>query len=345
MLLVPLLVAVACTTAPAAAPKPAPAAAPTASQAPAQANAPLPVDNAPFTVGFIQGMLDVPVGVIQKQNLASKYAVNVEFKQLGDPDAINDAFFLKQITFQPGADTAKSAIRKIQSGYGLAIYPTFKATNKLVVRSDSPIQSLADLRGQRIAVMSNTGSEFMILKWILRTDHGIDLLRDVDARSVPPPVALQLMEQREVVGALLFEPWASRSMMGGRTRVVMDIQQEWQKRKGQPLWFSAIHVDDTFAREHPNAVKRYLQAYTEAVDYINKNPEDVFSRYREAFQITNDADFQMILRNHDGIFTTRWDDAVINSIKEYLKLAVEEGTIQRVPDELFSKDFIPPPIQ
>src|SRR5687767_11078173 len=104
------------------------------------------------------------------------------------------------------------------------------------------------------------------------------------------------MEQREVVGALLFEPWASRAMMGGRTRVLMDIQQEWQKRKGQPLWFSAIHVDDTFAREHPNAVKRYLQAYTEAVDYINKNPEDVFSRYKEAFQITNDADFQMILR-------------------------------------------------
>lgn len=294
-----------------------------------------------FTVGFIQGMLDVPVSAIKKLELDKKYNLNVEFKQFGDPDAINDAFMLKRITIQPGMNVLVAGNRKIQSGYGLAIFPTFKATNKLVVKADSPVRSLAELRGKRIAVMSTTGGEFLVLKWVMRTDYGIDLLKDVDPRSVPPPVALQLLAQGEVAGALLFEPFASRAMFGGKSRVLWDIQQDWQKRKGQPLWFSAIHVDDSFARAHPDTVKRYLRAYSEAVDYINKNPGATYQRYKDAFKITDEADFQLLLKNHSDIFTTKWDDEIIGSIKEYIRLAVGEKVMPRVVDELFSKDFVP----
>lgn len=294
-----------------------------------------------FTVGFIQGMLDVPVSVMKKLELDKRHKLNVEFKQFGDPDAINDAFMLKRITIQPGLNVLVAGNRKIQSGYGLAVFPTFKATNKLVVRADSPARSVADLKGKRIAVMSTTGGEFLVLKWIMKTDHGMDLLKDVDPRSVPPPVALQLLGQGDVAGALLFEPWATRAMFGGKARVLSDIQQEWRKRKGQPLWFSAIHVDDSFGRTNPDAVKRYLKAYSEAVDYINKNPGAVYQRYKDAFKITDEADFQLLLKNHSDIFTTKWDDRIIGSIKEFMRLAVEEKLMPRVPDELFSKDFAP----
>lgn len=294
-----------------------------------------------FSAGYIMGMLDVPVSAIKQLGLDKKYGLNVEFKQFGDPDAINDAFMLKRITFQPGMNVLVGGNRKIQTGYGLAVFPTFKATNKLVVRADSPVRSLADLRGKRIAVASTTGGEFLVLKWVMRTDHGMDILKDVDPRSVPPPVALQLLTQGEVAAALSFEPFASRAMFGGKTRVVWDIQQDWQKRKGQPLWFSAIHVDDSFARANPDTVKRYLRAYSEAVDYINKDPAATYQRYKDAFKITDEADFQLLLKHHSDIFTTKWDDKVIGSIKEFMRIAVEEKLMPRVPDELFSKDFVP----
>ena len=294
-----------------------------------------------FSVGFIQGSTTaVPVSIIKRLELDKKHGLNMETKQFGDPDSINDAFVLKRLTFQPGLDVLVGGNNKIKSGYGLAIFPTFKATNKLVVRADSPLRSVAELRGKRIAVMS-TGGEFLVLKWIMRTEHGIDLLKDVDPRSVPPPVALQLLTQGEVAAALVFEPAVSRALFGGKGRVLWDIQQEWQKRKGQPLWFSAIHVDDSFARTYPDTVKRYLRAYSEAVDYINKNPAATYQSYKDSFKITDEADFQLLLKNLSDILTTKWDDKVIGSIKEYMRIAVEEKLMPRVADELFSKDFAP----
>jgi ABC-type nitrate/sulfonate/bicarbonate transport system substrate-binding protein len=354
-----ILLAIAITLAacaPAASPGPAakPAAAPTAGAAgaapkPATGDAPgaasreVPVDEAPFSVGYIQGMLAIPVGVMQRLDLPKKYSLNVEFRQFGDPDVINDAWVLKQITVQPGMNVLIAGTRKVQTGYGLAIFPTFKATNKVVVPTASPLQSLADLRGQRVAVSSTTGGEFSVLKWILKSDYNLDILRDMDPRPVPPPVALQLLGQGDAAALMMFEPWASRAMFGGRGRVLADLQQEWQRRKGQPLWFSAIHVDDTFARAHPNAIKRYLMAYSEAVDYINRDSPDVRQLLREVFNLTDDADAQLFHEHVKGVFTNRWDDQTIAAIKEYMQIEVAEGNLPRVVDELFTREFAPAP--
>jgi ABC-type nitrate/sulfonate/bicarbonate transport system substrate-binding protein len=234
-----------------------------------------------------------------------------------------------------------SGTRKVSTNYGLAVFPTFKATNKVVVKPNSPLQTAADLRGQRLAVSSTSGGEFSVLKWLLKSDYNIDLMRDVDPRPVPPPVSLQLLNQNEVAGLMMFEPWASRAMFSGNGRVLVDIQQEWQKRRNAPLWFSAIHVDDTFARQHPNALKRYLQAYSEAVDYINRDSPDVRQVVREIFNINDEGDAQVLYENIRGVFTNRWDDEVINSIKQYMQLEVAEGNLPRVVDELFSKEYAP----
>ena len=294
-----------------------------------------------FSVGTVPGTSAVPLSIIQQLQLDKKYKLNMEIRQFGDFDAIDDAYALKRITMNTGESVLVGGTHKIKSGYGLAIFPAFKATNKLLVRADSPVRSLADLRGKRIAVISTTGGEFPVLKWIMKTDHGMDIMKDVDPRPVAPPLALQLLTQGDVAASLLFEPFASRAMFGGKARVLLHVGQEWQKRKGQPLWFSAIHVDDSFARANPDTIKRFLRAYSEAVDYINKNPREVYQRYKDAFKITDEADFELLLKNFSDIFTTKWDDQVIGSIKEYMRILVEEKLMSRVPDELFSKDFAP----
>ena len=49
----------------------------------------------------------------------------------------------------------------------------------------------------------------------------------------------------------------------------------------------------------------------------------------------------MLLKHHTDMFTTKWDDKVIGSIKDFMRIAVEEKVLARVVDELFSKDFVP----
>ncbi|MEA2660803.1 MAG: NitT/TauT family transport system substrate-binding protein [Chloroflexota bacterium] len=298
-------------------------------------------DNAAFSVGYLVGGIDIPINVIKQLGLVQKYGLNVEFKQFGDPNVLNDAWLNKQITFQPGMDTAQAAAKKLQNGYGLAAFSTFLALNKIVVKTASPLKTIADLKGQKLAVVGNQ-SEFLILQSWLKSDHGIDLLKDVDVRIVAPPVAVQLWTQGDVAATLLFEPFASSLLFGGKGRVIWDVQQEWQKKFGQPLWFSAYCVDDSFAKAHPVAVKNYFAAYKEAVTYINANAAAVYQGYKTDFKITDDADYQLLLKNLQfapGFFSTKWDDAVIGSIKKYLQIAVDLGQLKSIPDQLFTKDF------
>ena len=67
----------------------------------------------------------------------------------------------------------------------------------------------------------------------------------------------------------------------------------------------------------------------------------MYQRYKDAFKIQDEADFQLLLKNLMNAFTNKWDDKLIDSIKEFMRIAVEEKLLPRVADELFSKDYVP----
>jgi len=292
-------------------------------------------------VAFFPGAISVPINVMETQKLPQKFGINVDFKRFADPEATDLAWIHGEVHLQPGINLNQSAANFLKTGHGLVVFPTFMATNKVLVKADSGIGQLKDLKGKRLGIPSRTSGESVVLRWLL-DEAGLRWERDVDVREIPPNVLPGMLQRAQVDAIVLFEPFASRAIDegGGAVKLLSDLQVEWQKRKGFPLMFSAIHVDDKFARKNPEVVKKYLAMYKEAVEYIEKNPDSVYGFYRGIFKFTPEG-FNLLKRNLRGIYPLEWNDKMIAGMKDYLSLAVRYGLLPRVPDEMFTREFAP----
>lgn len=176
------------------------------------------------------------------------------------------------------------AINAFSKSKGKALRIVAGATSggaQLVVQPG--IATPSDLRGTTLATPQLGNTQDVALRdWLQRT-AGLktDPQRGGDVTIAPTDNAttLQLFKDRKIDGAWLPEPWASRLVIEGGGSVLVDERDLWPD--GQ---FVTTHlvVAATFLAEHPDVVKRLLEAHAETTAWINAHPD-------EAKEVVNDA--------------------------------------------------------
>jgi NitT/TauT family transport system substrate-binding protein len=143
----------------------------------------------------------------------------------------------------------------------------------LVVRPEAAIKEPADFDGKRIASpqLGNT-QDVALRKWLL--DNGLGAKEsggNVDVLPTQNPDALNLFRQGEIDGAWVPEPWATRLIQEAGGEIFLDERELWPD--GQ---FVTVHlvVSTEFLEEHPDTVKKLVQASVETTEWINDNPVD-----------------------------------------------------------------------
>src|SRR5438094_8730736 len=202
---------------------------------------------------------------------------------------LGDGVTIEQHTFNAGGD----AVTAILSGsldvgfvgpnptvnadgpsHGQAIHVISGATSGgalLVVRPD--ITSPSQLRGKEIADPQLGGTQDVALRWYLKSQgFKTDTLGGGDVSVLPQDNALTLnaFKQRQIDGAWLPEPWASRLVVEGGGRVLVDERTLWPAGK-----FVTTHlvVSQDFLSKYPGTVKKLLQAEVQTNDWIDANPD------------------------------------------------------------------------
>lgn len=295
----------------------------------------------PIKVGIIPGIIDVPVLLMEAMGLPAKYGVKLDIRRFGDPGTLNDAWLHREIQIQPGINVLQSSAHHLKTGYGLAVFSSFLAPNKVVVKSASPITQLKDLKGKRLGIPSRLSGESLVLGWLLG-EVGVSWQKDVDVREIPPGVLPGMVQRDQIDAMVLFEPLSSVALTTGPNRVALDIQKEWQRRQGFPLMFSAIHVDDRFARENGEVLRAYLRMYREAALQIPKDPDRAFAHYKTALKLS-ERSFEVLKENMKNIYPVEWNEKTIREMHEYLKLGVRLGLIEKVPEGMFTLEYAPRP--
>jgi NitT/TauT family transport system substrate-binding protein len=138
----------------------------------------------------------------------------------------------------------------------------------LVVRADSGIQKPEDFHGKRVASPQLGNTQDVSLREWLRS-HGMksrDKGGDVDVLPIANPDQLTLFLKKEIDAAWAPEPWASRLVHEAKGRIFLDERQLWPS--GQFVT-SHLIVGTKFLREHPDIVRKWLQAHVELTDWIN----------------------------------------------------------------------------
>lgn len=143
----------------------------------------------------------------------------------------------------------------------------------LIVRNDAGIQKAEDFHGKRIGSPQMGNTQDVALRAWLKS-NGIktkDKGGDVQVIPVANPDQLTLFLKKELDAAWAPEPWASRLIREANGRLFLDERTLWPN--GQFITAHLI-VSTKFLKEHPELVKKWLEAHVELTDWINGHPAD-----------------------------------------------------------------------
>jgi NitT/TauT family transport system substrate-binding protein len=144
------------------------------------------------------------------------------------------------------------------------------------------ITSPAQLKGKKIADPQLGGTQDVALRWYLKGQgFKTDTAGGGDVNVLPEDnsQSLTAFRQGQVDGAWVPEPWASRLVVEGGGKVLVDERDLWP---GGQFATTNLIVSRQFLDAHPKRVKALLEGLYQATQYINSNPA-------QAQTVTNDA--------------------------------------------------------
>lgn len=137
--------------------------------------------------------------------------------------------------------------------------PTAQA---VVVRKDSPITQLAQLRGQRVAFAKGAGAHFLLLQALQRSGLG---LRDVEPAYLSPADARAAFENGNVAAWVIWDPFLAAVQRQAQARVLVD-------GSGLSAYRRFYLAATPFAQRHPEVLATAFVELQRAGEWIKANP-------------------------------------------------------------------------
>jgi sulfonate transport system substrate-binding protein len=139
------------------------------------------------------------------------------------------------------------------------------AGNAILVPSDSPISSLAELKGKKISVPFGSTAHAMLIRAV--QDLGWDPNRDVEIVTQTPEVAGSALKAHQIDAHANFVPFGELFPFRGFARKIYD---------GSSTGVTTTHgiqVRSDYAAAHPDIVVAFLKATLEADRLLAADPE------------------------------------------------------------------------
>ena len=289
------------------------------------------------------GAQDFVHDVMERQKLLQKYDLPYERVQSLNPPALHIMIAEKSVDIGYGGLTAMARARAEGKG-ALVIFGIFSPVNAVIVPKNSPVKSLADLRGKRVGNFGGPGaattSMFMAIakRW-----HGLDLLRDLELITAPGPALAGLLDRGDLAAALVGTVESLRFPLTGKYRVIMDLSGEWEKRAGRAPAHVTITTNEEFAKVHPDILKRYLRAYLDATKYIREHSE-VWEEYAKRIQLTEAGGVAALRDNMGPRIVDKWDKDQMKVQQDFLEVARDilgPKVLREVPKGLMTDAYNP----
>lgn len=326
------------------APKPTQAPAKSAA-APAKASA----QPAKIRLAIMKGQQMFPIMVMEELGLAKKYGFVLEQKAAASPDAINVLIISKDVDVALNA--WPEAIRFRAKGVNiLNVYPLARFINMVLVKNESPLKTLEDVKGKKLgtfyAPTSVTSAIFRVagLKY-----YGFDPYKDTNLQQAAKPLLIGLMDKGEVDAIYLSEPEVSQMLATGKYRALAQIRDIYDTKAGGadvPLQL-VVQMQQEFTEKNPETAKAFVAAFQESVRYIKNNP-NVWKKLAAEVNIS-DPKAADLLRDSVGwsYVAKPWDDNYLKQQVQFVKDARAILGPDWMPEgdymETFSSKFLPAP--
>jgi NitT/TauT family transport system substrate-binding protein len=152
-------------------------------------------------------------------------------------------------------------------GAKLLFYPYSSAVGSVMVKNDSPLHGIADLKGRVLAVAGGPLDKSWLIVQAAAMRKGIDLKREATLQYGAPPLIFQKLQQGEAEAGLNFWNFCARLEAQGYRRI-LDVRDA-QAALGlqQPVALLGYAFSEEFAVRHKSTIDSFI-AMAQAADDI-----------------------------------------------------------------------------
>ncbi len=215
-------------------------------------------------IGWVYAMANTPILVAYHNGFFSQAGVEVELRTFNSGPLLKRA--LEAGDLDMGYIGMPPAYHSIAEGADLKIVAKVNyGQAALITTKNSPIKTLADLKGKRIAgVRQGSGMDVLLKSIVLKEAAGLDASKDVTILHMPSKMMVESVNKNVVDAAFTWEPYISFAELTGHADVLFDMN----KAVPNYPWYVIVanHKTRTLNRD---AMYKILKAHKRAVAYLN----------------------------------------------------------------------------
>ncbi len=209
---------------------------------------------------------------------------------------------------------------------------TYHANHLIVVPNNSPIKTVADLKGKTIAMQPKGAAGYVTFAVTMR-EYGINIDKDDKLLFGSNPEIVDFLVKGDADAAIMSHPSITATLLTGKYRVIGKMEDLWKAKTGRSQPFVVLVAYDDWITQHKDLAKSVIAAYTEAAQLIKQRPEVLTedTDFLAAMGVKSDAAKKMIQDNLQSDYYTEWNDQVAGDVKFLLQKSIDAG--------LFPKDI------
>lgn len=286
-------------------------------------------------IGWVYAMANAPVVIANEKGYFKDAGIDVELLPFTSGPLVQQALAAGQL------DMAYVGTPPVYHWYSRGLKSQILAKVNygqaaVIARKDSPINSLQDLKGKKIAgVRKGSGMDVLLRGHVLRGAANLEPDKDIQIISMPPGNMGSSVESGVVDAAFIWEPFTTQYLLRGKTKLIFDMNQSVPHYP----WYVVMALPDTLQNKR-DAVAKVLKAHRRAIDFLNSKPDagnDIIAR---AFKLEDIIDASG--RSIPAI------DVVAKARErlgwEWNISAADEAFIKTLMDDSFKLGFIPAPL-
>jgi taurine transport system substrate-binding protein len=259
----------------------------------------------------------------------------IEYLRFDAGRDVNTALAAKGIDFGVLGSTAAAV--GISSGLPydiLYLYDLIGLAESLVVKSE--IQTIADLKGKKIAVPFSSTSHYSLLS-LLKLEN-IDQ-NELTILDMVPPDMLAAWQRGDIDGGYLWQPTLDKMKNdGGR---ILATSEDLAKR-GHATFDVAV-VRSEFAQQHPDVLKKYVEMLDRATQVYRDKPQGAANALaaelgvsaEEALNLAQQSIWLDSSEQADAKYlgTSSQPGAIAKALKDTADFMVAQKAIPSAPDQ------------
>jgi len=200
----------------------------------------------------------------------------------------------------------------------------------LVVQPD--IKGVNDLLGKRVASPQLGNTQDVALRyWLKKQGVATSITGSSDVTLAPTEnsTSLQLFKDKAIAGAWVPEPWASRLVLEGGGKVLVNEADTWPN--GQFVTTQLV-VRTKFADANPAAVEALLEGHVKTTNWIAANPADAKQAANGQLDALTTKKLAQDVLDRAWKQLTITEDPLPTTLKTSADHAFEVGTIKEQAD-------------